>query len=66
MFSESIDRLHKPHNASVPYPTMSQFITKIYTILLQKRSLRVVSLMQSGIWEIDQLIPNVLFSSFYW
>ena len=29
MLSESIDLLHKPHNAPVPYPTMHQYITKI-------------------------------------
>ena len=27
MLSESIDLLHTPHNAPVPYPTMQQFIT---------------------------------------
>ena len=64
MLSESIDLLHKPHNAPVPYPTMYHFITEICTIMLQNCALWVTSPMHCGIYEIDQFII-VVFSSFY-
>ena len=32
ILSESIDLIHKPHNAPVPYPTMHHFITEMCTI----------------------------------
>ena len=58
MLSESIDLLHKPHNALVPYPTMHQYITKMCTILflLKNHAIWVISLMHCGICEIDQPI----------
>ena len=58
MLSESIDLLHKPHNAPVPYPTMHQYITKMCTILflLKNHAIWVISLMRCGICEIDQSI----------
>ena len=58
MLSESIDLLHKPHNAPVPYPTIHHYITKMCTILflLQNHAFWVISLMHCGICEIDQSI----------
>ena len=38
MLGESIDLLHKPHNAPVPYSTMYQFITEMCPVLLQNRA----------------------------
>ena len=58
MLSESIDLLHELYN--VPYPTMHQFKTEMCTILLQNRALWVISLMRSGICEIDKLIHNCI------
>ena len=51
MLSESINLLHKSHNAPVPYPTMHQFITEMGTILLQNCALWVILLMHYGICE---------------
>ena len=58
MLSESIDLLHKPHNAPVPYPTMDKYITKMCTILflLQNHAFWVISLMHRGTCEINQSI----------
>ena len=53
MLSESIDLLHKPHNAPVPYPTRHQYITEMYIILLQNHALWVISLMHCGIVDIS-------------
>ena len=58
MLSESIDLLHKPHNAQVPYLTMNQFITEMCTLLLQNHALWVISPTHCGLCEIDQLIHN--------
>ena len=58
MLSESIDLLHKSHNAPVLYPTMHQFITEMCTILLQNRALWVIFLIRCTIYEMDQLIHN--------
>ena len=33
MLSESIDLLHTPRNAPVPYPTMHQFLTEMCKIV---------------------------------
>ena len=57
MLNESINLLHKSHNA-VPYSKMQQFITEIGSILLQNRALWVISLMRCRICEIDQFIHN--------
>ena len=54
MLNESINLLHKPHNAPVPYPTM------------QIGALMVISQMRNGICEMDELISNFSSCSFYW
>ena len=58
MLSESIDLLHKPHNAPVPYPTMHQFITEMCTILLQNRALHK-DYFSNALWNLwDKLINS--------
>ena len=63
MLSESIDPLHKPHNAPVPYPTMHQYIAKMCTILflLQNHAFWVISLMHCGIFW-DRSINSLFYS----
>ena len=51
----AIDPDRKSHNASVPYPTMHDFVTHVCTFLLQNGALWDICLMDYGICEMGLL-----------
>ena len=54
-----IDLLYKSRNAPVPYPTVHNFVTEMYTFLLQNGALWDIHVMHCGICEMDLLMHEI-------